>query len=273
METIHVNSEQRQLVSNGNNEGQDLFLFSRDPAETFKEAEQLVQLMSQRCDNERFISRISGKAYPRVEWWSTIGASLGLFPRVVYSKRLERENDEIVYESRVEVVHHNGTSIVISVGEAICSNRENRWRTADEYAIKSMSITRATGKAYRIPLSFLAVMAGLEPTPSEEMPLDHGWNQGGEKVFPDIPQQGISDEDTIRRAPMEHPATPKQRHRISEILQDERVTDEERNHVNDLLHAGLSKPKASEILDYFLGKSEFHSGEWTRVSIGVLEAR
>ncbi|MDP7475517.1 MAG: hypothetical protein QF859_06100, partial [Candidatus Marinimicrobia bacterium] len=49
---------------------------------------------------------------------------------------------------------------------------EDQWKDAPEYSIKSMAITRATGKAYRIPLSFLAVMAGLAPTNAEEIPVE-----------------------------------------------------------------------------------------------------
>ena len=44
-----------------------------------------------------------------------------------------------------------------------------------------MAITRATGKAYRIPLSFLAVMAGLAPTNAEEIPIDaNNFNQSAQ---------------------------------------------------------------------------------------------
>ena len=143
-------------------------LFSHDPERAYKEAQRLVSVVANRCTGPGYLVNIRGKQYPKIEWWTSVSASLGLFPRVLYSKRLEREG-EIAYEAKVEV-HRNGQ--IIASGEAMCSNREDRWRSADEYAIKSMSITRASGKAYRIPLSFLAVMAGLEVTPAEEMPVE-----------------------------------------------------------------------------------------------------
>ena len=142
-------------------------LFSHDPEQAYREAQRLVNVVASMCTGPGYLVNISGKQYPKIEWWTSVSASLGLFPRVLYSKRLDRE-DEIAYEAKVEV-HRNGQ--IIASGEAMCSNREERWRNADEYAIKSMAITRASGKSYRIPLSFLAVMAGLEVTPAEEMPL------------------------------------------------------------------------------------------------------
>lgn len=141
-------------------------LFSQKPKEAFREMEELVQLMANRCVGPEFIAHIGDRQYPKVEWWTTLGATLGLFPVVVYSRKVDRE-DEVIYEARVEVRHGD---TVVAAGEALCSSREPQWHQAPEYSIKSMAITRATGKAYRIPLSFLAVMAGLAPTNAEEMP-------------------------------------------------------------------------------------------------------
>jgi len=158
------NDEQKQVQVIPTVSSQEV-LFSRKPKKAFEEMRELVQMMSSQCTDPKFIADISGKQYPKVEWWTNLGAVLGLFPIVIYSRRLDRD-DEIVYESRVEV--RLGEKVV-AAGEALCSNRESNWAKSPEYSIKSMSITRATGKAYRIPLSFIAVMAGLAPTPAEEM--------------------------------------------------------------------------------------------------------
>ena len=77
-------------------------LFSRKPKKAIEERRELVQIMSSQCTGPRFIADINGKQYSRVEWWSTLGATLGLFPVVIYSHRLDRD-DEIIHESRVEV--------------------------------------------------------------------------------------------------------------------------------------------------------------------------
>lgn len=141
-------------------------VFTGTPQKAMAQMTDVVSHVAQQIDNDRFISNIQGKKYPKVEWWTTVGASLGLFPVVKYSRRLDRE-EHIVYEARVEVMN-NGR--VVTSGEAICSSQERNWSSRDEYAIKSMAITRATGKAYRTGLSMIAVMAGLEGTPAEEMP-------------------------------------------------------------------------------------------------------
>jgi hypothetical protein len=61
------------------------------------------------------------------------------------------------------------TSSVISRGFAICSNKENKKKAFDEYAVLSMAQTRAIGKAYRNVIGWVIKLAGYEATPSEEM--------------------------------------------------------------------------------------------------------
>jgi hypothetical protein len=140
-------------------------VFAGTPEKAMAEMTSIAKTVALQINNTNFITKIQGKNYPKVEWWTTIGAALGLFPVVKYSRRLDRD-DEVIYESRVEVMN-NGR--IVTAGEAICSSKERNWGNRDEYAIKSMAITRATGKAYRTGLSMIAVMAGLEATPAEEM--------------------------------------------------------------------------------------------------------
>ncbi len=58
---------------------------------------------------------------------------------------------------------------VVGIGYALCSNKEARKRSFDEYAILSMAQTRAIGKAYRNKIGWIMKLAGYESTPSEEM--------------------------------------------------------------------------------------------------------
>lgn len=109
---------------------------------------------------------IQGKNYVNVEGWQYAGGSMGLVAVVDSCVKLERPENEIAYEAVVIV--YSGEKIV-SRGFAICSNKESKKRSFDEYAIASMSQTRAVGKAYRLLLGFLMKMAGYEGTPTEEM--------------------------------------------------------------------------------------------------------
>jgi hypothetical protein len=49
---------------------------------------------------------------------------------------------------------------------------ERTWSQRDAYARRSMAITRATGKAFRLGFSWIMTLAGYEPTPWEEMPAE-----------------------------------------------------------------------------------------------------
>ena len=157
------------------------------PAAAFERASELVKIMAARCTGPQFVVQIQNRAYPKVEWWTTVGSALGLFPVEISSTRKELDNGGYMYEAVVEV-RHNGT--LVTRASHICSTDETAWGRRDEYAVKSMACTRATGKAYRIGLSSLAVMAGLEPTPADEIPP-----QG----FPDQTSQAPSQAPSTRR--------------------------------------------------------------------------
>lgn len=230
-------------------------LFSHDPERAYKEAQRLVSVVANRCTGPGYLVNIRGKQYPKIEWWTSVSASLGLFPRVMYSKRLDRD-DEIAYEAKVEV-HRNGQ--IVASGEALCSNRESRWQNADEYAIKSMSITRASGKAYRIPLSFLAVMAGLEVTPAEEM---HGESSGNSSRIPI--RTKIGDDEF---------ASEKQVLAVRGLVENAKVYPSEKRQIHEWIEEGLLKSKAKELLDFYYGISVLVDGVWTKSSKGELERR
>lgn len=247
METQEISAD--ALISNQSTSVENhTTLFNADPEVAYKEAQRLVNVVASRCTGPGYLVNINGKQYPKIEWWTSVSASMGLFPSIVFARYLDRE-DEIAYEARVEV-RRNGH--VISSGEAMCSNKETRWQHADEYAIKSMAITRASGKAYRIPLSFLAVMAGLEATPAEEMVRDYP--AGNDRLQDD-------------------PATEKQINKLGDLLSDERLTYEEQTKLRGALQQGLTKSRASEIMSHFFGESIRQDGQWVRVNDGVLSSR
>ena len=140
-----------------------------NPKANFEHAQQIVEFMAAKCTGPQYIANIQGRNFPRVEWWVTVGNGLNLFPREVSCERFELEGGGYGYETVVEV-WNTLTDRMVTRASAICTTAEKAWGKRDEYAVRSMSITRATGKAYRIGLSALAVMAGLEPTPADEIP-------------------------------------------------------------------------------------------------------
>ena len=151
---------------------------TRHPVLSPNDAAPVVRELTAKCTGNRFVSNISGRTYPRVEWWNAAGAALGLFPVEIRNVRqVVDDPTEIRYEAIVEI---RSGETVVTRGSAICTNKEKNWKGRDEYAIRSMAATRATGKAYRLGLSFLAVLANLEPTPAEEIPQpDSGHSRAG----------------------------------------------------------------------------------------------
>ena len=252
MKPIQTNGH-LSVVDNVDN---SLQLFSRSPKKALSQMQELVQVMSSKCQGKEFIAIINGKQYPKVEWWTTIAATLGLFPVVIYSRRLDREG-ELAYEARVEVRYGDR---VVGAGEAMCSNKETRWSNADEYAIRSMSITRATGKCYRLPLSFLAVMAVLNPTPAEEIPVNNDISDDSDK-YQEEPHQ------------VEEPASEAQIYTLGNLIENAYLSNEERFKLSKTLEHSLTKSQAKELLNTFLGRSEFIDGKWENVSPGIIDQR
>lgn len=115
----------------------------------------------------KLFQNIQGKEYVNIEAWQYAGARMGLSPVVQEVENLST-TEEIKYRTRVDI-YDLGTDRKIGSGVAICSNKEQGRKYYQEYAICSMSQTRAEGKAYRMILAFLIRLAGYEPTPAEEM--------------------------------------------------------------------------------------------------------
>jgi hypothetical protein len=116
---------------------------------------------------KKLSTNIQGKQFVNVEGWGYAGAAIGLIPIITEVKDLSKEN-EVKYWATCEV-RNIASGQVVSIGHAICSNKERTKRTFDEYAICSMAQTRAEGKAYRLLLGWLMKAAGFEATPAEEM--------------------------------------------------------------------------------------------------------
>lgn len=117
-------------------------------------------------EKAQLYSMIKDKKYVKAEGWTAMCAMLGVFPSADYCRKVERE-DEICYEARIVLRHISGNEV--GAGEAICSSKERNWGGRDEFAIKSMAQTRATGKACRLSFSWIMALAGYQVTPSEEM--------------------------------------------------------------------------------------------------------
>lgn len=120
-------------------------------------------------EDRKLFTPIQGKKYVRVEGWTTMGALLGVFPQIEWSRAVEREG---VYGYEARAVVKTLAGAVVSAGDAECWSDERNWSNRDRYALRSMAETRATGKAMRVALSWVMALAGYEATPAEEMPTE-----------------------------------------------------------------------------------------------------
>jgi hypothetical protein len=136
---------------------------SDDPDVVVAQAAKVARALEQVIRSQELFFTIRGKDHVRVEGWTLLGTMLGVFPITVWTRKLEDG-----WEARVEARTLDGR--LVGAAESMCSRSESRWRDADDYAVRSMAATRATSKALRQPLGFVMPLAGLDPTPLEELP-------------------------------------------------------------------------------------------------------
>lgn len=145
--------------------GQRREFFESTPREQVIQATEIANVLSSIIEKQNLYSNIQGKKYIKAEGWQTLGTFLGVVTR---EKSVVRHEDG-TYEAYIEIVKfRDGT--VVGGASAICSRKEKRWANADEYAVRSMAITRAMGKAFRTSFAWIVTLAGYAPTNAEEMP-------------------------------------------------------------------------------------------------------
>jgi hypothetical protein len=113
--------------------------------------------------------RIGSRDYVMVEGWEFAGARLGIIPYVESEENLSTDK-EIKYKVTVLLKDMNRGMATIGRGIAICSDKDAKKKSFDEYAVLSMAQTRAIGKAYRNLIGWIIKAAGYETTPAEEIP-------------------------------------------------------------------------------------------------------
>lgn len=114
---------------------------------------------------QKLYTPIKGKNYVNVEGWQFAGFLTGLMPRIESVENLS-SGSEVKWKTTVNI--YKGEQLM-SIGIALCSSKEATKKSFDEYAILSMSQTRAIGKAYRNLIGWVMKMAGYQSIPSEEM--------------------------------------------------------------------------------------------------------
>jgi len=139
----------------------------RKPDELVKEAAEIATVLGKIIDDKTLFVTIKGRKHVMVEGWTTLGAMLGIVPIEESSVELPDGS----FEGKVKLIRVRD-GVQLGGASSLCGMDEETWSVRDRYARKSMATTRATGKAFRLGYSWIMVLAGYEPTPFEEMPLE-----------------------------------------------------------------------------------------------------
>lgn len=135
-----------------------------DPAQLVDRAFKIATHLAKVVRAGEMFCMINGEEFVRVDGWIAMGQLLGLSPHVTDVRQL----DDGGFEAFVEIRSRSG--VVHAAASAIVGMDEKRWAAAPAFSRRSMAITRAIGKAYRISFSWVMRLAGMSATPAEDMP-------------------------------------------------------------------------------------------------------
>lgn len=139
------------------------------PAAVIAAAKEQATLLMNIVNSRRLFKDISGKKYLLAEAWEIIDAFNNAHPIPIRVERVEVDGTP-AYEAEVHLMKDgeviSGGIMTCGFDDFPCKGKEG---TARVRAAQSAAQTWATSKASRIKFAWVAVMAGFEPTPAEEM--------------------------------------------------------------------------------------------------------
>ena len=121
--------------------------------------------------SDRYVVDLSpGQQYLKYEAWATIGAGYDQQAGVIRTEDIyDHDGVTILGVKAYAVVRNTITGKEVGSAWGICMYEEKNWANKPYFQLASMAGTRAAGKALRLGLSWVVVLAGYQPTPYEEM--------------------------------------------------------------------------------------------------------
>lgn len=114
--------------------------------------------------------RLQGGVYREIEpFFASKNTELADRYREKFKERIKKEIVHDYYSYKCGCQIQTTTGLVRGSGFGTCSNIELAKTSFDEFAVMSMTQTRAIGRAFKNVLGFLMKAAGYQPTPTEEM--------------------------------------------------------------------------------------------------------
>ncbi len=111
-----------------------------------------------------YACEVEGKPYPKVEAYQFVAACYQHTPRITSTREVGQDQG---FVATAHLLNHDG--LVVSGAEAECLRAEPDWASKPTFQLQSMAQTRAGAKAYRNLFAWIMPLAGLSPTPAEEM--------------------------------------------------------------------------------------------------------
>src|SRR3990167_4936039 len=165
-----------------------LALTEGTPANVVARATEMAAILRKVIRDQELFVKIGKREHVTVEGWTTLGAMVGVFPYIVWSRPLRTDDGQpLGWEARCVVRQPSGAEI--GAAEAQCTREEEHWASRDDYALRSMAQTRATSKAMRLPLAWVMSLAGFDPTPAGEMSRETNRSASAAPVRPPLGQE------------------------------------------------------------------------------------
>jgi hypothetical protein len=148
--------------------------FFQEPKLVLERAEKVAKALKKFLDRKDAKDQVNfnGRRYPKAEDWQLVGAFFGHTARVRSTIELHDEDGQVSgYVASADVINPSGQ--IVSAAEAACMRDEPNWSRKPDFQLRSMAQTRACAKSLRNVFAFVMVLAGLAPTPAEEMTEDN----------------------------------------------------------------------------------------------------
>ena len=167
-----------------------------DPEDAIAQAKKWADALMRVVKETKIAVNISGREYLKVEAWQTLARFNYCWIDTEWTRDIKDEEGRVLgVEARARLMNLD-TGQSLGGAEGSCMMDEEletrdgqtieRW--GDYYAVKSMAQTRAQGKVGRMAYAWVAVLAGYESTPAEEMT---GVRQADQRVCPKCEKPAI----------------------------------------------------------------------------------
>ena len=204
------------------------------PAAIVDKAAEMAVILNRIVKQAGLSQKFGSKEYLQFEAWQTIGRFHNCTPVTEWTRAIKQDgyDGNWGWECRVNVITADGQ--LVGAAEGMCCRDESNWKKRNDYALRSMAQTRTASKALRSCFAWVAVLAGYEATPAEEMK---------DEYVKDKPKD---------EKPEFVPITPDQKAKIVEMFKAQGYEKKEATKLyREHLGSKPSKGKATAFLDNF----------------------